>query len=161
MTMQESKLIYQDYLNNQLPLRLVPNRLMIRKLKMYFENEILMDETPPVDIDNNNNEEIMMETVAVVELKKNKRDFEIANNLAGEEARKLTRMFHNSDNELIFNNKSNFDDWTREAVAAAGEFEINYIEQNFDVQEDAMVQQNNVDILPQMLTNNHLRDRYF
>ena len=128
---------------------------------MYFENEILMDETPPIDIDNNNNEEIMVETVAVVELKKNKRDFEIANNLSEEEARKLTRMFHNSDNELIFNNKSNFDDWTREAVAAAGKFEINYIEQNFDVQEDAMVQQNNVDILPQMLTNNHLRDRYF
>lgn len=70
MTMQESKLIYQDHLNNQLPLRLVTNRLMIRKLKMHFENEILMDETPPIDIDNNNSEEIMVQTVAVVKLKK-------------------------------------------------------------------------------------------
>lgn len=128
---------------------------------MHFENEILMDETPPIDIDNNNSEEIMVQTVAVVKLKKNKRDFEIANNLAGEEARKLTPTFDNSDNELIFNNKSNFDGWAREAVAAAGEFEINCIEQNFDLQEDAMIQQNNMDILPQMLTNNQLRDRYF
>ena len=46
-------------------------------------------------------------------------------------------------------------------MAAAGEFEINCIEQNFDLQEDAMIQQNNMDILPQMLTNNQLRDRYF
>ena len=89
-----------------------------------------MDETLPIDIDDDD-EEMMAETAAAVELKKNKRNVEIANNLVEEKARKLARTLDNSNYEPIFNSKSKLDNWAKKKREANNEFQTNYIEQSF------------------------------
>ena len=71
--------------------------------------------------------------------------------------RKFIRILENGDYKQSFNSSSNLGDCTKKK-AAVHEFQTNYIEEKFNAVEDATIRQNNADILPQMLTNNELKD---